>query len=321
MIVWVAIGRVPEFARVSIAQARLANPSLPLALLHDRIDAAWRRFAAAARVTLHDLASLRDDRRLRAFYERPDARDRFWQHTTGRFFALRAFMERAGIDAATHVENDVVCYASEADLAGWTTWREPALATVFESGVRAIAGLVRVGSRRSLDAFTDFILATPDSSTADDMHRFAAFRREAPGQVRDLPTLPPPDPNHRDRTTSLYSPELPPIELPAGGWLFDGARFGQYLGGIDPRHHRWALLRWLAWQRGTVDRPNGFLNESCVDTANRYQYLVTSPSGLAAPALIAGGQRYPLATLHIHSKKLERFSSPRLARALGVAPA
>jgi len=319
MIVWVALGRLPAHTRSSIAQARLADPSALLVLLHEGIDERWRRFAGAARVALHDVGSLASDRRLRAFYDRPDDRagfrGGFWLHSTGRFFVLRAFMEREGVEAVTHLENDVMSYAPEAALADWGPWRAPALSTVFENGTRAVPGVVRVGSRRSLDAFTDFVLATPGTTAADDMHRLAAFRHEAPALVGDLPTLPPADPGQPGQTSSLYSRDVPKIDLPAGGWLFDGARFGQYLGGIDPRNSRRILERWLAWQRGTLARPSGFRNESCVDAASQYEYCVTMPSGIAAPTLIAHGRRFPLATLHVHSKKLDRFASARLAGA------
>ncbi len=316
MIVYVAVGPVPRHTQDALAQARRANPVEPIALLHDALPPGWRRFAAAHHVQLVDIAGLRPDARLEAFERRPDPRLRFrggfWRHTTSRFFVLRAFMERERIDTATHLENDVLLYAPLAELAAWAPFDEPVLSTVFESPGRAIPSIVRIGARRYLDAFADFVLEVGDTEPTDDMFRFAAFRRARPGWVADLPTLPPPDVDRPGSSESLFASDAPPLPLPPGGWLFDGARFGQYLGGTDPRNSTRRLQRWLRWQQGDLRKPHGFINESCVDDPSRYYYGVTKPRGLAVPTLVSGGQHFPLANLHVHSKKLYRFTSAAL---------
>jgi hypothetical protein len=321
MILFVAIGAVPLHVTDALAQARRADPDSSIVLLQDRAPRALRRRADALRVELADLAPLRRDDRWVAFYRRRDGRRPFrrgfWRHTTGRFFALRAFMEREGLDQATHLEHDVLLYASARALGSSPAFRDGKLSTVFENATRAIPGIVRIGARAALDAFVDGILAEPASGQAarfaSDMERFAMFRRAAPALVGDLPTLPPSDedaPHHRTR--SLFDPDAAPIPLPDGAWLFDGARFGQYLGGIDPRNERHVLKRWLRRQHGTLGRPNGFINESCVDDPSQYRYGVLTPMALSAPAVVVGSRRYPLATLHVHSKQLGRFVSGAL---------
>ena len=321
MIIFVALGHTAHYVRDALGQARQSNPGSPIVLVHDGLLAGWARFASNARVDLCDVRELSTDARLKAFVRRPDSRrwfrGGFWRHTTSRFFVLRAFMEQARLDSATHLENDVLIYAPLADLAGWSPISGRALSTVFESAGRAIPAIVHVGARTSLDAFTDFVLREPHTLETDDMTRMAAFRRVRPDLVADLPTVPPPDPRHADRTASLFDDALPPIALPPGGWLFDGARFGQYLGGFDPRNSESRLQRWTRHQRGDLQHPHGYINESCTDDASRYGYRVTSPGGLSVPAVVSGEQAFPLATLHIHSKKLERFTSA----ALGVPTA
>jgi hypothetical protein len=321
MILFVAIGDVPPHVPDALAQARRADPDSPIVLLQERAPRALRGRAHALRVDLADLAPLRRDDRWVAFDRRRDGRRRFrqgfWRHTTGRFFAIRAFMEREGLDHATHLEHDVLLYASERALGSSPAFREPKLSTVFENSTRAIPGIVRIGARTALDAFVDGILAEPASGEAvrhaTDMERFAMFRRAAPTLVGDLPTLPPSDEDApHQQTRSLFDPAAAPIPLPDAAWLFDGARFGQYLGGIDPRNERQPLARWLRRQHGTLSRPNGFVNESCVDDPSQYRYGVVAPMALSTPAVVVGSRHYPLATLHVHSKKLNRFVSGAL---------
>jgi hypothetical protein len=327
MILFVAIGAVPRHVTDALAQARRADPDSPIVLLLEQPPRALCRRAEALRVDLADLAPLRRDDRWTAFDRRRDDRGRFrhgfWRHTTGRFFALRAFMEREGLDQATHLENDVLLYAPARAFGSSPAFCEPKLSTVFENATRAIPGIVHIGARAALDAFVDGILAEPAAGRAvraqTDMERFATFRRAAPALVGDLPTLPPSteDAPH-DRTRSLFDPEAAPIPLSQGSWLFDGARFGQYLGGIDPRNERHLLARWLGRQHGSLDRPNGFINESCVDDPSQYQYGVLTPMSLSTPAVVVGSRSYPLATLHVHSKNLCRFVSGALE---GLVPA
>jgi hypothetical protein len=316
VIIFVALGRTARFVRHALRQARAANPATAIVLVHDGLLAGWGRFASRALVDLCDVREFSNDTRLRTFVRRPDPRrwfrNGFWRHTTSRFFVLRAFMEHARQDSATHLENDVLVYAPLAELTDWSPVSGCELSTVFESAGRAIPAIVHVGARHSLDAFTDFVLEEPEALETDDMTRMAAFRRARPDLVADLPTLPPPDAQRPDRTLSLFDRALPPIALPSGDWLFDGARFGQYLGGIDPRNSSRWIERWMRRQRGDLRHPHGYINESCTDDPSRYGYRVTSPRGLSAPAVVSGERTFPLATLHVHSKKLGRFTSAAL---------
>jgi hypothetical protein len=148
------------------------------------------------------------------------------------------------------------------------------------------------------------------------MHRLAAFRLAADGVVGELPTAAPRPDSPSGTTASLFGAAAAPIPLGPGRWLFDGSRLGQYLGGIDPRNSPSRLQRMLRWQRGTLITPNGFINESTDDDPSRYGYAVTRHAGLTVPVLIAHGEQFPIATLHVHSKKLRRFTSPALERYL-----
>jgi hypothetical protein len=310
MIAFVALGGTPAYLKEALRQTRQSNPDLPVVLLHDQRLSAWRSFASALGVQTYHVGVLDDDSRLRAFRSRPDARGAFWMRTSERFFVLRAFMEREGVARLTHLENDVLLYAPLTEIGRDAPFGSPRLAAVFESPDRAIPGVVDVGSRAALDVFTDLVLAEDPTAPQNDMVRFATFRRSFPDLVQDLPTLPPVV-EEAEVTVSLLCLTVP-VALPRGGWLFDGARFGQYLGGIDPSHHRNVVLRWIGWRRGRMARPNGFVNESCADDPSRYRYRVVRPRGLAVPAVVRGERAFPLATLHVHSKKLHRFRSDAL---------
>lgn len=67
-------------------------------------------------------------------------------------------------------------------------------------------------------------------------------------------------------------------------------------------------------RRPTIQRPDGLINPSCVDRADRYTYRVAFEGGLAVPAVVAGGRTFPLAVLHLHSKRLREFTSRGLRR-------
>lgn len=323
MIAFIAIGRAPDHVAHAVGQARAADRDAAIVLLADRAPSTVRRAAAAAHVDVIAIDALRRDERLTAFYRRSDGRRRFrggfWQHTTGRFFVLRAFMDRERLEAITHLEHDVLLYAPERVIQGAACGREPSMATVFESADRAIPALVHVAARSALDTFVDDVLLETEDQRrhATDMQRFAIARRRHPGLVRDLPTQPPSDADAAAVTTrSLFDDR--PLPLPADGpaWLFDGARFGQYLGGIDPRNERGRLARWLRRQHGTLAQPNGFVNEACIDDPSGYRYGVGDVMGLPTPIVVAGSRTYPLATLHVHSKKLDRFVSGALRAGL-----
>jgi hypothetical protein len=320
VIAFVAVGRTPSYVTHAIDQARDSNPDAPVVLLMEGALRRWQPFARARDVELYDLTRLRRDAAVEEFYRRREERfafrGGFWQHTTGRFLVLRAFMERERLDALTHLENDVLLYAPLASLSAWAPFAARALGTVFESGDRAIPGMVHVGARSALDRFAQFILATTRERETNDMELFAAFRRATSGTVVDFPTVLP-GAGGAGTTRSLFADDAPTIPMAPGGWLFDGARFGQYLGGIDPRNAASRVQRWLRRQEGGLARPNGFINESCIDDPSRYAYEVSRPAGHAVPTVVAIGRQFPLATLHVHSKKLPRFMSRSLDAATG----
>lgn len=78
--------------------------------------------------------------------------------------------------------------------------------------------------------------------------------------------------------------------------IFDAAAMGQYLGGIDP-----------------MNNPNdtrGFINETCIIDYSKYKfYWKKNQNNLWCPYLNNNGELIKIINLHIHSKKLEKFSS------------
>jgi hypothetical protein len=86
-----------------------------------------------------------------------------------------------------------------------------------------------------------------------------------------------------------------------GNHIFDGAALGQYLGGIDPRN---------TGDGGGADT-RGFVNETCVVKFDQYDFFwqVQKKTLLKKPYLKIGDYCYPIANLHIHSKKLREFRS------------
>jgi hypothetical protein len=82
-------------------------------------------------------------------------------------------------------------------------------------------------------------------------------------------------------------------ENPEFSWVFDGAAYGQYLGGEDPRN-------------GT--KGPGFVNTDVDFRTDQFLYGWRADAGRRYPTLLDGrGKEWRIANLHIHCKRLADF--------------
>ena len=80
--------------------------------------------------------------------------------------------------------------------------------------------------------------------------------------------------------------------------IFDAAAIGQYLGGID----EFNLID------KTKNNTVGFKNETCVVDYSKFEFCWKKTDKLFKPYLKKEGQLIPIINLHIHSKKLFKFT-------------
>lgn len=212
---------------------------------------------------------------------------RFWRYACERFFVLEAAMRQLRLDRCIHIECDVLLYASPTAYLPWLIDAYGGrLATCPLTDIEDTAAVMYVGSREALVEFNarllDFIAIPP--------HEFLAAHGGAMAHEMRMMNL--------VRNQSELVGALPTTVASArdlgSAYIFDPASYGQYVDGIPgdagvthagEHHHvgRELLsgnyrLRWDAQQRVP---------------------LVESASD---------GCEYPLASLHVHSKRLERWA-------------
>lgn len=119
-----------------------------------------------------------------------------------------------------------------------------------------------------------------DAGTMDEL----LFRTENMAE-NDMVTLRNMYVHHPDEVGRL------PITPEEGDVVFDAAAIGQYLGGIDPRNSSWKDTR-------------GYISPDCVINYSRYSFEWRRENDLWRPYI----GDCPIATLHIHSKRMDDFN-------------
>lgn len=211
----------------------------------------------------------------------------FWRKTTERLFVLAEVMRHVGIKEAFHMENDNMLYGRFTELLPTMRTLYPSLATTFIGGGQATAGLLYVRQRKALNDFLDFVMENPGLNDMESLWVFATK------YGRNRLALLPADPTPTEFTNISDVHQLKTV--------FDGASYGQILGGTDNGH------------------PPGFVN-SRSDVANyRLKWDIEPVSGLRRPYVALKDSSVdkpllqemwtPIFNLHIHCKRLHLFAS------------
>lgn len=263
---------LPKHARICIRQATAASGEPPVVVG----PAAARKLQSEARARFRQVESLSGM-----------GLKHFWRYACERFFVLEAAMRVMNLERCIHIECDVLMYASPASYGEWLTDTYGAgLATCPLTDLEDTAAVMYVGSRAALGAFNTALL---DLVALSPTEFVAAHGGEMAHEMRMMNVL---------RTDSGLAAALPTTVARAhelgSAYIFDPASYGQYVDGIPAEpgvayagdHHQVGRellsgnyrLRWDAQQR--------------------------------IPLVASGGDQleYPLANLHIHSKRLERWA-------------
>jgi len=140
-----------------------------------------------------------------------DFRSGFWYLTIARFLAIEAVMVAEEIDNAIHFESDILI--SPSFPFGGFTGKKLEFPTVSKD--KGIASVFYVGSLANLKHFNEFVKTMVSANPMEtDMTLLSKYLDD-----------------HPDRSKSLKS-----MDLDGKSISFDGASFGMFLTGTDPRN-------------------------------------------------------------------------------------
>lgn len=212
----------------------------------------------------------------------------FWFTSLARFKALSVYMAIEKIDKLLHVESDVVLMPNF-PLRKFTEIGDR-LAYCLQGEGQGIAAVLFVGSQDVLEDFLWFCVEEVQiNAKSTDMTILYRYWINKPNKVLILPTLPK-DSFKVDDFQGI--PEAISENIDTFGGIFDSISIGQYLLGIDPRNSS-------GWRILFREDKTHYLKVSQLK-------LETEKDSLF---LIVRSLRYPIYSLHIHSKDLRAFSN------------
>ena len=219
----------------------------------------------------------------------------YWIFTRERFLSLYDFMKNRNLRHVFHLENDVMLYTELKQLLPFFEKHYQTIGATFDSDERVIAGFVYVASTSAAATLAKF-LSENAARPKNDMAMLALFKQEYPESIDHLPIVTKEYAfehtltnkwNHIPKDSFKYYRYADTI-----GSIFDAAALGQYIGGTHKKK-----------------RP-GFINEACIFNPSYYKFAWEIDSkGRKVPYASYGSRKYRINNLHIHSKKLENYTS------------
>jgi hypothetical protein len=202
-------------------------------------------------------------------------RNGFWNNTSKRLFLLYEYIKLHDIKNVIHLENDVLLYKN-------MDYRmENKIYLTMDCNYRCIPGIIYIPNYKLM---TNLICNYNFSS--NDMINMGIFYNNNKDIVNTFPII------DNSIQKCIYNENFTEFNS-----IFDGAAIGQYLGGIDPRN-----------RSGDT---TGFVNETCVIKYNKYKFKWIKNGEYKLPYIQINKNLIPINNLHIHSKKLKKFSFNR----------
>ena len=254
-------------------------------------------------------------------------RDGFWHYTSARFFTLHSFMAKHDVRNVIHIENDVLLYYNCDETLAEPLTNSRRIHIPFDSYTRNIASIVYIPDASTLGQ----VLAHYDYGK-NDMYNFSEIRKKTdlidqfPIFMEDIQSSEDKGLNALESASALGSASVntdalgsasdkAPRALSAalesasalerafvshgwsrfGGYIFDAAAIGQFIGGVDPHN--------------CPNDSRGFINETCVIKYNNEGTILwKNCDGFLKPFLQTREAReIPIFNLHIHSKELTLY--------------
>lgn len=286
-IVFVHLGFTPppEYARIAVKQARSWNPDAPIIVLSSVIPEEtydsgeeWIKIADVPKTEEH--TRFQENTILDTGF-----RDGFWRFSTERLFVLYDWMSFRGVTECIHFENDNTVYFSVSEMLPVLRANTKGMTAAFHGEGHMCYSAFYCNNLTALSEFL-FFLGTGHYNL-DEMRRGADFWEEHSHICSVFPVVPP--------GSSLKSEDYRPLcENAAFPCVFDAAAHGQYLGGEDPRNG---------------SRGPGYINDGAAFRPDQFAYTwLKDAADRLYPLLIdKDGKKWPIANLHIHSKRLKDF--------------
>jgi hypothetical protein len=214
-------------------------------------------------------------------------RNGFWHHTSARLFVLHSFMVKYRVNNVIHIENDVLLYYNCDETLTDALHNKIQVYMPFDTFERNIASIVYIPDGETFGQ----ILSHYDFSK-NDMYNFSEIRKKT-SLINTFPIFVSGerDTSERAFVTNNWSK--------FGGYIFDAAAMGQYVGGVDPRNIH--------------GDTRGFVNETCIIKYNEegdIVWIIDVISGFRKPFLKIKGSnaKVPIFNLHVHCKDLSRYT-------------
>ena len=279
-IVLVCLGVFQEYIMTNIAQLVKLGHTKIYVLTNAELIPHFEPFSNL--VTLVPVESLNDsfDFRRHSTQDK-DYRGGFWHHTSARFFVLYEFMAKTGTQNVIHIENDVLLYYNCDHVLTAPLKNVTGICVPFDCYERSISSILYISDARSFAK----ILVNYDYGQ-NDMYNFSEIQKKT-YLVGHFPIY---MDEHGGGVRGFVSTGWSRF----GGYIFDAAAIGQYIGGVDPRN-----------------RPGdsrGFVNETCViKYADEGAIVWKNVDDMCRPFLRMDVD-IPIFNLHIHSKELALYT-------------
>jgi hypothetical protein len=303
-IIFVHLGdAIPSYTYTALEQARLFNEDADLCLIANQTalndspyDFSRQSIVTVACETLsQSLAHKKFNQNTKLDWRH---RDGFWRKATERFFYIHEYVSLHNLTDIVHLENDNMLYANIADM-GKALSLYKGIGAVFDFDTRCIPSFVYIANAQAIAHLVNFI-AEHASKGYSDMHIIALYHKTfSRDYVDNLPLIMP----EYLRDHALINAENKTTQCPLDyckntdifDSIFDGAAFGQYLGGIDPRNG--------------PSKP-GFINETCLFNPSYVPIeWHRDEQNRNVPFARCNRALYRVNNLHIHSKFLDNFRS------------
>ena len=206
-------------------------------------------------------------------------RNGFWTYTSMRFFFIHEYAKRLNLQDIFHIEYDNLIYQDFSSSIN--AFRSKDMWLVLDAPDRCIPSFMYFRDHTVLEGLLPGLIDASHHAL-NDMQALARHYNTHQNTVGTLPLVP----SYAHQIPDIYTQAFPEFKM-----VFDGACFGQYIGGVDPRNIQ--------------GDTSGFINETSIIKPN-----ICSIEWIDNKPLINGA---PIANLHIHSKNLEKWAIPHVS--------
>jgi hypothetical protein len=294
---------IPDYIVYQIKQTRYWNPDVSLYFITNVRDKDSDRLLKELDVVIvrYDSLNISSSHKYFLRKNRFDKRYRggFWVHTSERFFAMESFLRTCELENIFHLENDMMLYVSLNDILPIFRDKYQGLGITMDSDNRCIPGFMFIRDLDSICNLTSFMAKKTLKNQMNDMYALADYLiSKGEPYCKNLPVISPSyekkyllrDTAGNNANKNYYSTCFDDFH-----GIFDAAALGQYLGGVDPRN--------------TTGDTRGFVNETAVYDPKKFGLHWETVDGLKRMVGEVAGDKFPIFSLHIHSKDTKQFMS------------